>query len=254
MLAAGRGTRLLPLTRETPKPLLPVQGKPILQWIVEGLVGAGFRDLHVVVGFGREKVVESFGDGSGFGAEIRYVRQDVQGGTGDAVNLVRDDERFLATPFVVTYGDILCNYGVYRELGRLLEGGSEFALVVNRVEDPWAGAAVYFSAEPGAEPGGGNSFVEKIVEKPPKGTSTSKWNNSGVYLLSRPVFDWISRTPVSARGELELTQAIGLGIAGGARFRVVRVPPGDGFWCDVGTPPVYRWLNENGGWLEKLLT
>lgn len=226
-----------------PKSLLKVYDKPILEYILEGLACAGFSQFYFVVGFKKNQVIEYFGDGSRYSINIQYVEQPKLGGTGDAVSLVRDFAEFRDTPsFVVTYGDILCSYSIYHELKILGDQGRQFALVVNYVEDPWAGAAVYFK----------NKIVTKIVEKPKKGTSTTQWNNAGLYILTADVFNWLEATPISFRGELELTHAIQRGILQGARFQVVKVPK-TGFWCDVGTPEVYTALNQQDNWKARLL-
>ena len=104
ILAAGKGTRMKDLTNEVPKPMLKVQGKPILEHILEGILAAGIREVFIVTGF-RADVIESyFGDGSKWQARIAYGRQVVQDGTGKAPELAKD---FVgASPFLLTYGDI----------------------------------------------------------------------------------------------------------------------------------------------------
>src|SRR5438128_12578177 len=82
ILAAGKGTRMRDLTNEQPKPMLKVQGKPILEHIVEGLLAAAIREIFIVTGFRAEVIEGHFGDGSKWGARIAYGRQPVQDGTG----------------------------------------------------------------------------------------------------------------------------------------------------------------------------
>src|SRR3954470_2751956 len=111
ILAAGKGTRMRELTNELPKPMLKVQGKPILEHILSGLLGAGIRDVFIVTGF-RADVIESyFGDGSKWKARIGYGRQMVQDGTGKAPELSK--EFIGASPFLLTYGDILIEPQTY---------------------------------------------------------------------------------------------------------------------------------------------
>src|SRR5437588_6198005 len=105
ILAAGKGTRMRELTNELPKPMLEVQGKPILEHILRGLAGVGIRDVFIVTGFRAEVVESYFGDGSRWGARIVYGRQTVQDGTGKAPELAR--EFIGGSPFLLTYGDIL---------------------------------------------------------------------------------------------------------------------------------------------------
>src|SRR5690349_24256619 len=105
ILAAGKGTRMKELTNEVPKPMLKVQGKPILEHIIQGIAAAGIRDIFIVTGFRAEVIENFFGDGSKWNLRIAYGRQLVQDGTGKAPELAKE---FLGTsPFLLTYGDIL---------------------------------------------------------------------------------------------------------------------------------------------------
>ena len=84
ILAAGKGTRMKDLTNEVPKPMLRVQGRPILEHILEGLLATGIREVCLITGWKAEVIEDHFGDGSRFGARISYARQVVQDGTGKA--------------------------------------------------------------------------------------------------------------------------------------------------------------------------
>src|SRR5437870_6792661 len=112
ILAAGKGTRMKELTNEAPKPMLLSQGKPILEHILEGIVAAGVRDVFIVTGYRAEAIEEYFGDGSEWKARIVYGRQTVSDGTGKAPEVARD--YIGASPFLLTYGDILVSPGNYR--------------------------------------------------------------------------------------------------------------------------------------------
>src|SRR5688572_31775656 len=90
LLAAGRGTRMKELTNELPKPMLEVQGKPILQHIVEGLRDAGIQRVLIIVGYRADVVSGHFGDGSKHRVAIEYTTQVVQDGTGRGVELAKD--------------------------------------------------------------------------------------------------------------------------------------------------------------------
>src|ERR1051326_1853330 len=105
ILAAGKGTRMKGLTQGLPKPMLHVQGKPILEHIVEGLKSAGIRDMFIVTGWRAEVIEGYFGDGRKWGLRVEYGRQVVQDGTGKAPELAR---AFVGSDvFLLTYGDIL---------------------------------------------------------------------------------------------------------------------------------------------------
>src|SRR5882672_10220747 len=114
ILAAGKGTRMRELTNELPKPMLKVQGKPILEHILEGLIGAGIREVFIVTGFRADVIENYFGDGSRWHARIEYGRQMVQDGTGKAPELAK---QFIgASTFMLTYGDILVPPDTYKQM------------------------------------------------------------------------------------------------------------------------------------------
>src|SRR5271163_1639992 len=119
LLAAGRGTRMLELTQEIPKPMIEVRGKPILLHIVEGLRDAGIGRFLVIVGWRADVVQSFFGDGSAFGISVEYETQVVQDGTGRVIVLAR--EFCKDDPFVLSYGDILVDPANYRLLAALEE-------------------------------------------------------------------------------------------------------------------------------------
>ena len=137
-----------------------------------------------------------------------------------ARELLSNEERF-----IFGWGDILMdpnNYPGFVSQSRRAD--CDLLLAVNEMEDPWRGAAVYFDAE---------LRVERLVEKPPRGTSSTRWNNAGLFATNRCLFDSLERLQPSPRGELELPQAIAAMIAD---RRVVRAFKVTGFWSDVGTP------------------
>src|SRR5438094_7284008 len=90
ILAAGKGTRMKELTNELPKPMLRVQGKPILEHILAGLQTTGAREFFIVTGWKAEVIENYFGDGKKLGVRIAYGRQLVQDGTGKAPELAKD--------------------------------------------------------------------------------------------------------------------------------------------------------------------
>ena len=100
----------------------------------------------------------------------------------------------------------------------------DLMLAVNRVKDPFRGAAVYVDA---------HMIVERLDEKPAAGTAKTEWNNAGLFATGQIIFDYLARLSPSSRGELELPGAISQMIADG---RVVRAVDMRGFWSDVGTP------------------
>src|SRR5512143_1702754 len=134
MLAAGKGTRMRELTSELPKPMLRVQGKPILEHILEGVIAAGIREVFIVTGFRADTIEDYFGDGSKWKARIAYGRQEVQDGTGKAAEPAKT---FIGdSPFLLTYGDILVKPETYQQMIRRFgEGDFSGLITVTRGED-----------------------------------------------------------------------------------------------------------------------
>lgn len=220
LLAAGRGSRLGALTADIPKPLLNVAGRPIIVHILDGLRRAGIEEITVVTGYLGDVLERELGNGEASGLRLRYARQERLEGTARAVELARDWVG--GDQFFVGWGDILVRTENYRRVVRAARL-ADAAIAVNEVEDPWAGAAVYVDAA---------NVVQRIVEKPAKGMSTTHWNNAGLSVLGPSIWQEIDRLEPSARGEYELPQAVAALVASGAR--VVAVPV-EGEWFDVGT-------------------
>jgi len=108
LMVGGLGTRLRPLTENTPKPMLPVGGKPILQTIVEKFVSYGFVNIIMCIGYKSHVIQDFFEDGSKFGANIEYVLEDKRMGTAGALSLLNDTQK-PTEPFFVMNGDLLTN-------------------------------------------------------------------------------------------------------------------------------------------------
>jgi CTP:molybdopterin cytidylyltransferase MocA len=143
ILAAGKGTRMRDLTRELPKPMLRVRGRPILEHIVAGLASTGIDRICIITGWQAEVVENHFQDGSAWGTRIQYARQTVQDGTGKAPELARE---FVGNdPFLLTYGDILVRPETYTRMQqRFAEGRFAGLLTVTEGEDVSQGGLNFF--------------------------------------------------------------------------------------------------------------
>jgi NDP-sugar pyrophosphorylase family protein len=226
LFAAGRGKRLGEITANTPKPMLEIAGAPLIEHVVHVLVHAGVHEFAIVVGYLGEQIEEWCRDYSARMPHLTItpICQLELNGTGGAMlaaeALVHSEERF-----IFGWGDILmdrANYPRFVEHARHDE--YDLLLAVNRVKDPFRGAAVYIDTE---------MRVKALEEKPPEGTAKTEWNNAGLFASGPILFDYVKRLELSPRGEYELPVAISKMIADGLNVRAVDMR---GFWSDIGTP------------------
>lgn len=231
ILAAGKGTRMGDITRTTPKPLVPVAGIPAIERIVRALHSQAFKELLIVTGHLGDQIRAHLGDGSALGVSINYFHQETQEGTAHAVRLTRD--AIGKSDFLLCFGDILTsaeNYGHMRDI--FYAENCEATAGCRRVEDPYRGAAVYVDEQ---------MRVTKIIEKPPKGTSTTNWNHAGMYCFHASVFDRIEKIQRSIRNEYEIVEAVAGMVKDGKLVRLVEL---QGLWKDLATPEDVREAEE----------
>lgn len=243
ILAAGKGTRMRELTNELPKPMLNVHGKPILEHIVEGILGAGIRDIFIVTGFKAETIENYFRGGKKWGVRIEYGPQVVQDGTGKAPELAKE---FVGdSPFLLTYGDILVKRDTYKQmLQRFGEGNFSGLITVTGSEDVTKGGLVFFDER---------FCLKRLLEKPVPAQleelrrdgwlkpGDTAWYNAGIYLFRPVVFDFTATLQKSPRGEYELTDAISAMIAAGHSIAGMQI---EGRWVDVRDPEVLEQLEK----------
>jgi len=243
ILAAGKGTRMRELTNELPKPMLRVQGRPILEHIVEGIVSAGVREIFIVTGFRADIIESHFGSGEKWHARIAYGRQVVQDGTGKAPEVAKD---FVgSSPFLLTYGDILVKPETYQQMiHRFNENNFASVITVTRGEDVTQGGLNFFDEQ---------FCLTRLIEKPSREQleqlrregwikpGEPVWYNAGIYIFRPSLFDYTSRLEKSARGEYELTDAVTALLA--ARHRIAGLEI-QGRWVDVRDPEVLSALEQ----------
>jgi len=245
ILAAGKGTRMKELTNELPKPMLEVHGRPILEHILTGLIGAGIREVFIVTGHRAEVIEDYFGDGGRFGARIVTGRQQEQNGTGKAPEVAKD---FVGTDtFLLTYGDILVKPETYQQMVRRFGEGEFSGLVtVTGSEDVTKGGLNFFDEE---------FCLTRVVEKPSPAQieeltrtgwlkpGATAWYNAGIYVFRPEVFDYTAKLQKSPRGEYELTDAINALVDAGHRIAGMKIK---GLWVDVRDPEVLAALEKEG--------
>jgi len=209
VLAAGEGTRMCPLTRSTPKPMLPVADRPLVAHTLDAAAAAGVEEFVLVVGYRADAVRSYFGDAYA-GVPVRYAVQEERLGTAHAVRAAREQ---LSGPFAVLNGDDLYDPA---SLADLLSGGP--AVTAYRADRP--GNYGVLSVE--------GDRVTGIVEKPTD--PPSDLVNAGAYVFPAAARDWLD-VPRSDRGEHEITAALDRAI----EERSVRAVPVDR-WVGAGRP------------------
>ena len=223
ILAAGKGTRMKEITSTIPKPMLLINEKPMLEHIITFIKKAGITEFGLVVGYKKDIVKDYFGDGSGSGISLTYIEQEKQNGTGAALHLAKDfvgDE-----PLFFTFGDVLTHCENYRSMIDYYTAHKYHTLLgLNKTEDPCRGAAVYMDED---------NTVIKIIEKPPKGSSSTNLNNAGLMILAPEIFDYTAKLKISPRGEYELTDVFDMIRKDG---KIIKGYILSGYWKDVGTP------------------
>ena len=229
VLAAGRGTRMRELTVDLPKPMIEVRGKPVLQYIVEGLRDAGVFRFVIIVGYHAETIRNFFGDGRRHNVDIEYVTQTLQDGTGRVVALARDFTG--GSPFILSYGDILISPENYRRVVDL-PNDCEAIVTVTRGEDVSKGGAVFVNER---------MELVDLREKPKPGEPTSSWYNAGLYAFRPSIFEFIATLKPSPRGEYELTDAVRDLAHSGKKIQALELA---GEWADVRDPEVLAKLNQ----------
>jgi len=213
ILAAGEGKRIRPLTYERPKVMLPIAGKPILEHLVLELKRAGITDFIFVVGYHDETIRDYFENGAAWDVEIQYVTQQSQLGTADAL---RKAENLVDDTFLMLNGDTIVNVA---DIKRVLTG-EQLTLGVIKVSN---------AEEYGVVETDGEKILrihEKMREPP------SNLINAGVYLLDRNIFNALSKTAKSKRGEFELTDSLQLLIDEGTSIFWTMIE----HWIDVSYP------------------
>lgn len=209
LMAGGRGSRLDPLTRKVPKPMLPVAGRPILERLTLHLVGFGFRRIFMSVCHLSYLIEEHFGDGSTFGCRIEYLKEDKPLGTGGCLSLLPELPR---QPIVVINGDLVTDVDIAQLLQFHEEGGNAITLCMREhsYTVPFGVLEVR------------NGQVVGVTEKPTYG-----WmSNAGIYVLNPEMLALIPKSQ-----EFKMTEVVDMALA---RKEKVAAFPVDQDWMDIG--------------------
>lgn len=213
LLAAGRGKRLKPYTDNTPKPLLVHQGKPTLDYLMDSLQVAGINDVVLVthhLADQLEQYAQQRSEASG--QRVRCVRQAVLSGTADALQCVLNEcPEFEEESFLLSATDYLLPIDFFNELMQFHQSHA-------------MGLSVSMKALPESELAGRSSIrfyddqsIAEIVEKPPIGTAPSSMGANLTFILPNDMVPYVSKVPVSPRGEKEIQHAINSWLCAGGQ-------------------------------------
>jgi len=220
VLAAGEGSRLRPFTFSRPKHLIPLLGKPMIQYAIDDLVDSGVKDIGVVVGYFKDLIKDALGEGSN-NYRLSYITQEKRLGIAHAIYL-SIEEGFLDKSFIVYLGDNILSRGVRQNVRRFLEEDADVYILLSRVKDPSRfGVAVLRDGR-----------VVRLVEKPRE--FVSDLAVVGVYMFRDPdlVVKAFRTLKPSWRGEYEITELIQWFIDNNYQVEYDVIT---GWWKDVGT-------------------
>jgi len=229
ILSAGEGTRMRPLTLTKPKTMLPVAGKPIIQYNIEALRDSGVTDILLIVNYKESIVKDYFKDGKDLGVKISYKTQEELVGTANAIEYGKD---FVDDTFFVLNGDIILDKELIKNIFEEYSNYNvDTLMVLKEVENPSHFGVVEIE----------NNLVKNIVEKPSLEEAPSNLVNTGVYIFNKDIFDKIAKTTKSERGEYEITDSLAMQIK---ENLVVRGFKTDKEWIDIGRPWELIEINE----------
>ena len=227
ILGAGIGSRLDPLTRSLPKPLVPIVGKPVMGHLIDLLRRHGITEIMVNVQYLGHKIRETIGDGSDYGVPVRYsVEEEL---CGDAGGVKRVEAFFreggaAGDTFLVIGGDDLTDTDIGRVVRAHKEKNATATLAVTPVDDPSEYGIVVQSED---------GFITRFQEKPKPGEAFSNLANTGIYVFHTKVFDFIPANTFFGFGNNVFPALMQAG-------EPMLAVASDAYWKDVGNLAIYR--------------
>ncbi len=225
IMAGGEGTRLRPITGETPKPMVKICDRPVLEHIIELLKRNGINDICITLRYLPEKIKSYFGDGSAFNVNITYSEELRPLGTAGGVKKCAD---FIGGgDFLVISGDCLCSFDLENLILRHKGAGAAATIALTSFPTP---------TEYGLVVTGADGRIEKFIEKPSYDKVVTDLVNTGVYVLSADALELIpdGKSYDFGRDFFPAALESGLPLYG---FQC------GGYWCDIGNAPAYLQAN-----------
>ncbi|MBI2842453.1 MAG: NTP transferase domain-containing protein [Armatimonadetes bacterium] len=234
---AGKGTRLLPLTKVIAKEMLPLGRKPVLEIVVDELVSTGITDVMFVISESKSSIPVYFMAYPG--VDVSWTVQSEQKGLADAVLCA--EEYVAGEPFLVALGDsVISQFGPRHPTSRVLDcfENTDAQSVIIVQKTPRAESHRYGMVHPKRWDGNERFEIDLLVEKPAVEDAPSEYAIAGRYAFDPCVFEFIRKTPPGAGGELQITDSIGLMLADGRPVWGVPLM-GEEIRRDIGTFPSY---------------
>jgi mannose-1-phosphate guanylyltransferase len=225
VLVGGEGTRLRPLTLTTPKQMLPIGGRPMIERVLEWLGRNGVDTAVLSLGYRPDAFLEAYPDGQSCGVNLTYAVEDSPLDTAGAIRFAATTAGYDDT-FVVVNGDVLTGIDVRGLIDFHRSRGGQATIALTPVEDPSAFGVV---------PTDIDGRVTAFVEKPPPGEAPTNLINAGTYVLERSVLD---RIPDGRRVSIE-RETFPVLVSEGAVYAL----GSDADWVDAGTPSTYLAAN-----------
>jgi len=225
ILAAGRGTRLGPLTESVPKPLLPVANQPVMEQGIACLRQLGITDIQVNISYRAEQILERFGDGSAYGVALHWLVEREPSGTAGGLKAMQ--QHLDGSRVVIIAGDAMLDVDLTVLLRAHQQRGAFASLATLPVRDPSQYGVVV------SEP---NGAIQRFQEKPAPGTEISNQANTGIYIFEPEIFEMI---PPGTFYDFALNVFPDI-LRRGLPFFAF---PVEGYWTDIGNPGDYLQAN-----------
>lgn len=224
ILTTRNSTRLMPITSSRPKSMIPIVGKPLLEYTILGLKEAGIDEILLIVGYKKDKIRNYFGNGiDKFQIKIEYKNQEEYLGTTHVFDYAKDFVK--NEPFLMIDGDLFVDPIVFKELlSKFNENKIEGLISLVEVKKPQDNRIITLNS---------NSFVEGLVGKPSVKLNIGNMVNAGIYIFDPLIFKAIKRIKKSVRNKFEFTDLMEILINqlyGKIRGCVIK----DRFWSDIG--------------------
>jgi mannose-1-phosphate guanylyltransferase len=181
IMVGGKGTRLLPLTKYRPKPVLPVLDKPCLRYLIESIAAAGIEEVFLACGFRSSQLVDAVGNGSDLGIKIEYSYEPEDSPLGTA-GAIKQIENRLDDVFLAANGDVFADVLIADQINMHISSKAAVTIALTPVEKTEEFGIARLDS--------GGRIVE-FVEKPEKGKAPSNLANAGVYIVNRSVLKYV---------------------------------------------------------------